>query len=730
MSICCNMLVWACSCTFCFVCMSHSSGFNDFSVSIWTSPSWFCVSNQLCWSQQTFGRPFFFVKAIFLFLTNAELSHQMITALLSNLLVVTDCPIFIAFASGECLVEKRWAIHGFWQNSWNCDDAHETAFVQLNNQKSTILTCHIWSTSIMPANPFRFNMKLPLSWNCFRVNRVDKVITKWSMLVLCHAGHIGNAFQHSGFMICPLFQHGMTSSAVPNLFSIFWVHNRRGKHFKKILPQVDRQQSSNNRNIQKLPATENWAPVGCWRNQLTPIWVKKKHPNTSETQAKPRSLRCHFPNLLICSILFKPGVQRTWVIFFAMSLVCPKSHQMRCTALKVTCLLNCLQMKIVSSECTKTMCDIWKRFGSRCIGAMLSLLRWTTLQLQESACQLWTCHDLQHNDSSGCTKQNKTSSSCMQRLGRCSCSFMQVLFWQHPQWCARCSSEQPSSPAVSNMAGDADERHLGERVPDVWVTHADTLCMSHLGHCKWQQPSVQVLVQESFWAIILGQQKNCFETTQFPCGVSPKAKSSWQLLQHLLWIVPSVPRSMWLSVQAVSLGPWHQWTHANWPFHGASLGQTCCKPLWSMQHTAVVPGHMKQGQVCHGPAEENCCYKFHTGLLSNPLWPSNWLATLPTTSRTSKQPPAFGSFWMLPVMHRTQPGKDPPFIIKNVPMPLIRGCCLGEAWLFSKLKCKLYYCAQLLWPSITSCTSQSIRWLLWRIHDWESYLLKASFRWS
>jgi len=79
------------------------------------------------------------------------------------------------------------------------------------------------------------------------------------------------------------------------------------------------------------------------------------------------------------------------VIQFAES----KMHYMSdCATSKATCLLSCLWMEIVSLEWTKTKCNIWERFGSRSLGAIFSLLRWTMLLCKELTCQLWTCYPL------------------------------------------------------------------------------------------------------------------------------------------------------------------------------------------------------------------------------------------------------------------------------------------------------------------------------------------------
>ena len=51
-----------------------------------------------------------------------------------------------------------------------------------------------------------------------------------------------------------------------------------------------------------------------------------------------------------------------------------------CIAPQATCIVNCLRIKITSSEWTETKWNIWESFGSRPLGAILSLLGWTMLQ--------------------------------------------------------------------------------------------------------------------------------------------------------------------------------------------------------------------------------------------------------------------------------------------------------------------------------------------------------------
>jgi len=59
------------------------------------------------------------------------------------------------------------------------------------------------------------------------------------------------------------------------------------------------------------------------------------------------------------------------------------------SALKATCLLSVLQMKIASLEMNWNWCDIWERFGWRSFGVILSSLRCMMLLCEELACLHW-----------------------------------------------------------------------------------------------------------------------------------------------------------------------------------------------------------------------------------------------------------------------------------------------------------------------------------------------------
>jgi len=66
-----------------------------------------------------------------------------------------------------------------------------------------------------------------------------------------------------------------------------------------------------------------------------------------------------------------------------------------CTALKATGLLSCLQMKITSFRMKLKWMQCLREVQLEILGAVLSLLRWTMLLREESACQLhsslWLC---------------------------------------------------------------------------------------------------------------------------------------------------------------------------------------------------------------------------------------------------------------------------------------------------------------------------------------------------
>jgi len=142
--------------------------------------------------------------------------------------------------------------------------------------------------------------------------------------------------------------------------------------------------------------------------------------------------------------------KKTWLKFHV------HAKKFLCTALKTAGLLSCLQMKITSSEWTKTECGIWERLGSKSLGAILSLLRQMMFRREESACLSQTCCsivcDHRCNDSSCCAKQNKTSCACFVIVSSDNLCFVWMTVSHCPWWCVRCSPAQTFSLAVSNEA--------------------------------------------------------------------------------------------------------------------------------------------------------------------------------------------------------------------------------------------------------------------------------------
>jgi len=142
--------------------------------------------------------------------------------------------------------------------------------------------------------------------------------------------------------------------------------------------------------------------------------------------------------------------KKTWLKFHV------HAKKFLCTALKTAGLLSCLQMKITSSEWTKTECGIWERLGSKSLGAILSLLRQMMFLREESACLSQTCCsivcDHRCNDSSCCAKQNKTSWACFAIVSSDNLCFVWMTVSHCPWWCVRCSPEQTFLLAVSNEA--------------------------------------------------------------------------------------------------------------------------------------------------------------------------------------------------------------------------------------------------------------------------------------
>jgi len=64
---------------------------------------------------------------------------------------------------------------------------------------------------------------------------------------------------------------------------------------------------------------------------------------------------------------------------------------LHCTESAAAGLLSCLWIKITSLRMSQNKCNIVEMFGSRSIRTILTLLRWTMLLREESACQLWLC---------------------------------------------------------------------------------------------------------------------------------------------------------------------------------------------------------------------------------------------------------------------------------------------------------------------------------------------------
>jgi len=99
--------------------------------------------------------------------------------------------------------------------------------------------------------------------------------------------------------------------------------------------------------------------------------------------------------------------------------------------------------------------------GSRSLGAILSLLRWTMLLHEGSACiPVEFFNDFTSQSQCLCN---------MQPVELRGCCFTKTAEWHHLRWCDRCSPGEPmaNNRTSTNWSHDAEERQFCEWVPDV-----------------------------------------------------------------------------------------------------------------------------------------------------------------------------------------------------------------------------------------------------------------------